>query len=55
MRDEVASDDAFIDRAQIDASLIAKDGLYVVFVEDPREDADVIEIEFKKVLGAGCD
>ena len=52
---QLARDDALIDGTEIDAACIVEDGANVIAEKDAREDADVVEIEFEEVFGAGSD
>ena len=53
--DELAGDDALIDRAEVDAPLILQNRTDIVAVQDSGQNTDVVQIELQQVLAGGLD
>ena len=55
MGDELAGDDALIDRAEVDAPLVLQDRADIAAVQDGGQNTDVVQIELQQVLAGGLD
>ena len=53
--DELAGDDALIDRAKVDAPLVLQDRADIAAVQDGGQDTDVVQIELQQVFAGGLD